>query len=251
MPLTYRDFTFPLNVFMHILTREEPEVRYLHYPLYASADESIAAAQEHSTELIEERLPPPPSRLLEVGIGLGTTLDRLTRKGYDIEGITPDPGQIAVIRERYGDRVRATELRFEEWPSARPSELILFQESSQYIDSAALFSQCRRLTGEVLVLDEFSTVPLPPPALHLLPEFMNQAALHRFELVEDLDLSRRAAPVIDYFLQRIPEHRDALQKDVGITEVQVEELMTSGALYKQRYAGGIYTYRLLRFVRRG
>ena len=35
MPLiAYRDFYYPLNVFMHILTHEEGAVRYLHYGLF-------------------------------------------------------------------------------------------------------------------------------------------------------------------------------------------------------------------------
>src|SRR5437667_8962894 len=100
-PLTaYRDFIYPLNVFMHILTHEEGEVRYLHYGLFQRADEPIAAAQERSTELLFSRLPPPPARLLDVGVGLGTTLERLTRLGYDAEGITPDEKQAALARGR-------------------------------------------------------------------------------------------------------------------------------------------------------
>jgi cyclopropane fatty-acyl-phospholipid synthase-like methyltransferase len=113
MPLPYRDFYYPLNVFMHILTHEEGGVDYLHYALFENEQERIGAAQEHSTELLLSRLPPPPSRILEVGIGLGTTLLRLTRLGYDAEGITPDEKQIAMVRERYGDEVRARHVAFE------------------------------------------------------------------------------------------------------------------------------------------
>jgi len=113
--IPYRDFTYPLNVFMHILTHEEGEVRYLHYGLFERPDESIAVAQERSTELLLSRLPPPPARLLEAGAGLGTTLARLERLGYDAQGITPDEKQVAMA----GGRVALSS--FEAFEGAPPS----------------------------------------------------------------------------------------------------------------------------------
>src|ERR1700682_5228143 len=104
-PPPYREFYYPLNVFMHILTHEEGGVDYLHYALFDSENERIGAAQEHSTELLLSRLPPTPSRVLEVGIGLGTTLMRMAHLGYDVEGITPDEKQIAMVQARYGSEL--------------------------------------------------------------------------------------------------------------------------------------------------
>src|SRR5437762_183081 len=119
---------------MHILTHEEGAVRYLHYGLFERPDDSIDAAQERSTELLLSRLPPPPARLLDVGVGLGTTLERLTRLGYDAEGITPDEKQAALAREP------VAVASFETFDGG-PYDLLLFQESSQYIDSDALFAK--------------------------------------------------------------------------------------------------------------
>ena len=67
MSLAYRDFYYPLNVFMHILTHEEGDVPYLHYGLFEHPGQSLAQAQERSTELLLSRLPAPPARLLEAG----------------------------------------------------------------------------------------------------------------------------------------------------------------------------------------
>ncbi|HEV7767264.1 MAG TPA: methyltransferase domain-containing protein, partial [Thermoanaerobaculia bacterium] len=155
-PLPYRDFYYPLNVFMHILTHEEGDVPYLHYGLFDGEHDTLPAAQERSTELLLARLPAPPARLLEVGIGLGTTLDRLTRMGYDVIGITPDDKQIAVVRDRYGDSVNAQCIAFEQFPSTDRFDMVIFQESSQYFDSQALFAKARELTSHVFVLDEFA-----------------------------------------------------------------------------------------------
>src|SRR5437763_11949268 len=93
----YSEFYYPLNVFMHILTHEEGAASYLHYGFFEDRGESIARAQERSTEFLLARLPPPPARLLDAGCGLGTTLRKLVSLGYDVTGITPDEKQIAVV----------------------------------------------------------------------------------------------------------------------------------------------------------
>ena len=132
----WRELTYPLNVFVHILTHEEGGVSALHYGLFENDRETLAEAQEHSTELLLSRLPPPPARLLDVGVGLATTLAQLVSLGYDAEGITPDEKQIAMIRARYGDTLRVHHKPFETFiprqpPTAnrQPYDVLLFQES--------------------------------------------------------------------------------------------------------------------------
>lgn len=246
-PLPYRDFYYPLNVFMHILTQEGGAVEYLHYGLFESPDESLATAQERSTELLLARLPPPPARLLEVGIGLGTTLHRLTTLGYDVEGITPDDKQIAMVRERFGDAVRARCIAFEQFPPDTTYDCIFFQESSQYIESNALFAKAAELTKHLVVLDEFRTGDAG--TLHRYDEFLAAASRHGFRLTEEVDLSEKAPPTVDYFMTRIPRYRSLLTRDLGLTDQQVDELIASGTEYVELYRRGVYVYRLLRFAR--
>ena len=249
-PLAYRDFYYPLNVFMHILTHEEGGVDYLHYGLFDREGESIAVAQERSTELLLERLPSPPARILEVGVGLATTLRRLTELGYDAIGITPDEKQIAAIRDRYGDAVRVECARFESFAAGEGFDVVIFQESSQYIEANALFTKAAELTARVIVLDEFALGPVDfEGGLHPLAGFLDAAARHGFALTEDVDLSGRAAPTVDYFIQRIPRYRELLMQDIGISAEQVEGLITSGATYRDLYRRGVYGYRLLQFAR--
>jgi hypothetical protein len=249
MPPAYRDFYYPLNVFMHILTHEEGGVDYLHYALFESDRERIGAAQERSTELLLSRLPPPPARLLEVGIGLGTTLLRLTHLGYDVEGITPDEKQIAMVRERYGDELRAICVAYEALEAAKPYDLLLFQESSQYIDAETLFTRARTLAPRVLVLDEFALQPLDlPGALHQRSRFLDAASRSGFALTEEVDLSEKAAPTVDYFIERLPRYRDPLKADLGLTDTQVDDLIESGKRYRELYRTGVYGYRLLQFL---
>jgi len=241
--LPYRDFYYPLNVFMHVLTREEGSVTYLHYGLFEGRDESIAVAQERSTTLLLDRLPKPPASILEVGIGLGTTLDRLTRLGYDATGISPDQKQIAMGRQRFGDSVHIENVSFEQFVP-RPFDVVVFQESSQYIDANSLFAKASEIAPVVIVLDEFAT---GEGTLHRLDTFLRAAGANRFRKIEEVDLSRKAAPTVDYFMQRLERYRSALIADLALTDKQIDELIASGSAYKKRYADGTYVYRLLRF----
>jgi SAM-dependent methyltransferase len=244
--LPYRDFYYPLNVFMHVLTCEEGDVAYLHYGLFERPDESIRAAQEHSTELLLDRLPKPPARILEVGAGLGTTLARLTRLGYDATGITPDEKQIAIVRARYGDDVYLEQVAFEHFPP-RPFDAVMFQESSQYIEPRALFAKAAEITSHIIVLDEFALNS--SGSIHPLESFLAAAANGGFRKVEDVDLSTKAAPTIEYFMRRLPRYRSTLIADLGLTDQQIDDLIVSGAKYRDSYASGAYVYRLLQFMK--
>jgi hypothetical protein len=243
VPPAYRDFYYPLNVFMHILTAEEGDVRYLHYGFFESPDDSIGVAQERSTALLLSRLPSPPARLLEVGIGLGTTMARLASLGYDVEGITPDAQQIAVAAARHPS-LRVHCAPFESFDGGA-YDAVFFQESSQYIPADALFARAAALTSRVIVLDEFALQPVEGTYLHQLSGFLAAASAHGFAPIEELDLSAQAAPSTEYFNVRFERHRAALIEDLGITSEQVDVLIESGVRYRERYASGVYGYRLL------
>ncbi len=244
----YRDFYFPLNVFMHILTMENEGAADLHYALFEPGD-SFAAAQRRSTDLLFERLPPPPAHVLDVGSGLGTTLARLLEAGYDAEGITPDQEQVAAIRRRFDERLLVRCARFEELEGGA-YDIILFQESSQYIEASALFEKARQLTARVLVLDEFAARPLDHQgALHDLPAFLDAAAHSGFRVTENLDVSSRAIPTIDYFLSRFARYRKLLMSDLGLTSQQVDDLVSSGERYRSFYDQGTYQYWFLQLTR--
>ena len=230
---------------MHILTHEEGSVRYLHYGLFERADDALLAAQERSTELLLSRLPPPPARLLEVGIGLGTTLRLLLSRGYDAVGITPDAHQVAMAGS-----LPVVCTPFETFDPGQSYDAIFFQESSQYIDSEALFARAAALTRRVLVLDEFALQPLEEEgALRSRTGFLAAAQRNGFTVTEELDLSAKAAPTMAYFTDRIPAYRDRLIADLGLTGQHIDDLVESGARYRARYADGTYGYRLVCLLR--
>ncbi len=248
------DFAFPLNVYARLLELEDGQADYLHYGLFANAGMSASAAQQNASDLLWQHLP-PPCKLLDVGLGLGTTLRRLIDTGYDAIGITPDTTQIAFAQSRHGVGLPALPFRFEDFDQdAGQWRAILFQESGQYIDDIDLFARASHLldaTGEIVVMDEFllRRDDEAPGNFHFLEHFLRLAERFGFETVTRLDLSRQAAPTVDWLLAGTRRHAATLRDELGVNTAQLDALDASNAAYKTRYADGRYGYFLLRFRR--
>ncbi len=251
----YREMGFPLNVYAHALYLDGARVDYLHYGLFSPDRADIGSAQRHSTELVLAKLPPPPCRLLEVGIGFGTMLALLRARGYAVHGVTPDPQQVESVRATMGRDAPVTQSRFEEFEAAAGSfDAILFQESSQYVAPQAIFDGARHLLvdgGCLLIVDEFALRrdPAGTTGLAVLEDFIAFAQGSGFELRERIDLSAQAAPTLDYLLQVTARHRQQLIDDLALTAEQLDGLDESNREYRRRYADGHYGYALLRFAR--
>jgi SAM-dependent methyltransferase len=250
----YREFDFPLNVYAHLLSLDYGDFRHLHYGLFEDGAEAVPAAQERASRLLFSRLPPPPCRVLEVGIGLGGTLARLAQSGYEAVGITPDARQIDYAKSLHGDALPAARARLEEFADPRPFDLLLFQESAQYIATAELFRKAAKLlgpAGRIVIMDEVSLRPGTPddPGLPLLEGYLALAARHGFALEERLDLSAQAAPTNDYILDALARHEGRLAEDLGLEPGQLDGLRQSAQAYWRKYREGRYGYCLLRFAR--
>lgn len=154
----------------------------------------IAATDRCTSELIQGHLP-PPCRLLQVGVGSGSTLARLVAAGYAATGITPDAAQLARARARHGDTLPAVCARLENFTGGTGAwDALLFQQSAQHVAPLDLFAQADKLLterGEIIVLDEFALrrIAPGPESLHLLPHFIALAARFGFTVVEQADLN--------------------------------------------------------------
>lgn len=247
----FKNSLFPLNVYAYALFLEEGKVDYLHYGLFESEDASLPVAQQHSTQLIMERLPPPPCRILEVGIGLGSTLRQLIDAGYDVCGITPDSGQIHLAREKSGAHLTCS--RFEDF-DGQPNgfDVILFQESSQYIDPLVIFGKALDLladNGHLIILDEVALkrTEFGHEGLHLLQTLLHLSGCFGFRAVERIDLSAKAAPTLDYLLQVVDKHRERIILDLGCPTEQIDALNASNRRYREKYQEGRFGYAFLHF----
>lgn len=250
---SYKDLTFPLNVYAQALLLQEGRVDYLHYGLFQEDQENLGAAQQYSTDLLLSRLPPAPCRILEVEVGLGTIFSLFTQKGYQVHGIIQDAQQIAQIQKRLGTQAHVTCQRLQDFKAPSGSfDVLLFQESSQGIEPLVIFNKGLDLLpdgGSLLIVDEFalSRVETGAEGLHLLSDLLALANRLGFELVEQLDLADMAAPMLAYLLRVTMLHRERLMNDLSLNAESLAQLDECNRKRQEKYACGRLGYALLHF----
>lgn len=249
----HKNFTFPLNVYCHILNKDYGDCKYLHYGLFEQNQQNIEQAQQRATDLLLSHLPPPPCRILEIGIGLGTTLSKLVKSGYDAMGITPDADQIGYAKHVHGENLPAFCTRLEDFSNPEKFDLIVFQESAQYIDTATLFRQAANLLsdgGQIIIMDEISLHKSTEPGLPALDDYIALSDAAGFDLVKQLDLSNQASPTNSYILDAVNRYREDLISDLNLSSTEVDGLIGAVKKYLTKYRDGCYGYAFLQFKKR-
>ena len=229
---------FPLNVYAIALGLEEGHVDALHYGVFDEAvAEPISVAQARATDFLLRACPPAPARILEVGIGLGKTLERLSKDGYHVEGITPDSHQVAMAREGMPS-VFVEEGKFEQASRAPDSyDVILFQESAQYIDRELLLHRSFEwlcVGGHLLIMDEVPSAEVP----------LWTASSRRLGFRERcfVDYTTAAAPSVDALVRGIDKHREEIERRLDVSPVRLFELLTELKRRRVDYRLGRHRY---------
>ncbi len=240
--ILFPTLSFPLNVYAQALWKQETTLSYLHYGLWQDGM-SLSEAQQAATEMLLKALPPAPKHLLEVGIGLGTTARRLSEMGYDYTGITPDNHQILYARHRLQDMPTLPHFvhtAFEQFQTQTPLDVIVFQESAQYIQPTVLLQKCQALLnpgGQVVIMDEMTAS---------LCQVLDQGLPNTgFKIQNYTDITKDTAPSISYLIQAIEQQREAVLFDLNISEQRLEGLMQSLKQRELAYKTQNYFYKLL------
>lgn len=244
-----RKFEFPLNVYAEVLRLHTGRVDYLHYGLFESATEDVLTAQERSNRWLFNHLPKSSCSVLEIGIGLGATLNRLHQMGFTVHGITPDQAQARIAKAR-NPTVTLTTCTFESFANPTRYDILLFQESSQYIASPILWQQTDALltaSGKVLILDEFKKQG--DGGLQARETFLAEAASRGFHLTEEVDFSRQAAFTVEFLLNTVSQHQAQLLALPGVDQAMLNGLEASLRTYQKNYANGSYGYFWMAFAR--
>ena len=246
---------FPRNVYAALLFWSEGRVDYLHYGLFDSVKDPIWQAQDRASRRLWAQLP-PPCRVLEVGIGLGQTLARLHGAGFNATGITPEPAQRAYAQALHGSHLPVEIAKLEEFAPLGPRfDLLLLQESAQYIQPLSLFESAERLLGSkqasLVVMDEFALTRANDAdfGLHLLPHFKALAQRFGWQLVHEEDVTAAAALTLDVLQALTLRFAARLRQELGLSDADIAGLDTSTARYARCYKTAVMGYRLLRFER--
>jgi 2-polyprenyl-3-methyl-5-hydroxy-6-metoxy-1,4-benzoquinol methylase len=251
---------FPFNIFAHAFCLQEGSVDYLHYGTFHQGESiqnvSIREVQQRSIDLLFSYLPPPPCRILIVDIGLGTTALQLAERGYTVTGISSNSQQVALAKQHVKNNVTLESVSFEAFSAPTESyEVIIFQQSAQYVESLTLFNKAHHLLttqGIILIADEIGLQRTSKHLSYHLPALtytLAQAKCCGFKLVEHLDLSAQTAPMMDYLLWVIEKLQVALLADLKLEPIILKNLLSTLREYQQKYADGHYGYVLLNFAK--
>ncbi|WP_333873879.1 methyltransferase domain-containing protein [Methylobacter sp.] len=251
--LLYKNFTFPLNAYSHILYKDYGNFRHLHYGLFEQDNQSFDKAQQRATDFLFSHLPPCPCRILEIGIGLGITLSNLVKAGYDATGISPDANQINYAKNLHGENLPTFCERLEDFTDTQKFDLIIFQESAQYIDTETLFRKASSLLrdeGQIIIMDEISLHKSSEPGLPLIDDYISLSDASGFDIIERLDLSSQAAPTNAYLLDAVTRYREDLIRDLDLPGEQIDGLIHSLQNHLNKYRDGRYGYCFLQLKKK-
>jgi SAM-dependent methyltransferase len=176
---------------------------HLHYGLWDGEPltlEGMAAAQERYAEHLAASIPEGVATILDVGCGTGAFSAELERRGYRMEGLSPDPHQQRLYAERVGEPFHLA--RFQDFAPEKTYDLVMMSEVAQYIWLPKFFPAVRRAAagGHLLLADYFRIAAggeLLPGSGHPLETFMAEAERHGFTLLEREDVTEAAAPPLD------------------------------------------------------
>jgi MPBQ/MSBQ methyltransferase len=188
---------------------------YLHYGYWekppASNDDLTTAnfriAQAAYIQHLASFIPDGVKHILDVGCGIGGNCIYLTDRGFTVEGLAPDRLQ----QEKYLFNTQGKSTfhlsRFEDFQSASKYDLLLFSESSQYIDARNIAQGAAKLlvpNGYVLLSDMMLLDPNYSTGIYsncrLLSE-LNAAMIEAgFQLVKEEDISDKVRPSLDLYV---------------------------------------------------
>ncbi len=176
---------------------------HLHYGLWDGEEvglEGLESAQQRYTETLLEWIPDGVASVLDVGAGTGATSRELRDRGFDVEGLSPDPYQRELFARRVGRPFHLG--RFQEFEPAKAYDLVLMSESSQYIWLESLFPAVRRAAsgGYLLVADYFTAGAgggAGKQSGHPLDDYLEAARQAGLELLRQRDVTERVLPTLE------------------------------------------------------
>lgn len=200
---------FPLRFAHEVLDLDR-----LHYGLWEGEPltrEGLVAAQERYTERLIEWIPPGVETILDVGCGVGVDDLELSRRGFQVEGLSVDPYQQERYREIAGLPFHLTSFR--DFQPRRTYDLVLMSESSQYIQIDDVFGKFLQAApgGHLLVADYF--VVSPPEngrrvSGHSLERFLGRAEELGLALERREDVTEQALPTLELATRWIDHYLD-------------------------------------------
>ena len=179
----------------------------LHYGYWPnSKDASVqnfAHAQDSHSKLILDHIPEKTNYILDVGGGSGNLALKLQNKGYSVDCVIPSEFLAEQAKAKLGNESVIHTCGFEQMPTTKTYDLIIFSESFQYVkmrESLHKIEDMISSIGHLLICDFFRRdIPGKSPmgGGHSWQGFKDTIATLPFQQMTDLDISEETAPTID------------------------------------------------------
>lgn len=188
---------------------------YLHYgywtPLPKDSQELTLSrfreAQQAYAEKLFSFIPPQIKTVLDVGCGIGGNAAYLLEKGFNVEGLAPDPFQQEKFLEKTNYQAKFHLTKFEDFRTNNTYDLILLSESSQYMaadDIARCAAKLLDKGGYLLLADMMRSDPEYKEGIfsncHVVAELHQALIKSGFSLVKTEDISAEIAPSLDLYI---------------------------------------------------
>lgn len=249
---------FPLNVYGLTLAVEFGAAEHLHFGVFGESSEErqdYPEAQASSQELLRTLLPPTPARILEYGFGSGSLAAELGADGYEVTALSPLTEEYRAVRGNGAVGVRYLQGELAGFQPEAVFDVLLLQQSAQYLDPLQLFvsaNACLKEGGQLLIADEFllddsTRKPQPRP---LLANFLRLAQRCEFSAERQRDMGRQVAPGLEEFARLLDKHAATLCERLDISAVQLAQLHAQLKEMAVQYRHALLGYTLLD-LRRG
>ncbi len=182
----------------------------LHYGLWEDSDERTISGAKLAQKRYEDFLiaeieqligGAPETTILDVGCGSGAMAQSLIRRGFSVDGLSPDPYQEILFRNRNVATFHLT--GFQDFVPGTRYQIVLMSESAQYIPMEPLFSrarECMAPSAHLLICDYFTLDDangLLARSGHRLTSFLEMACDSGLTLVKHMDITRQTLPTLD------------------------------------------------------
>ncbi|MDP1930375.1 MAG: GNAT family N-acetyltransferase [Gammaproteobacteria bacterium] len=251
--MNFRLLPYPLNVYAQTLALEYGSAEHLHFGVFAAAlDEAYPYAQQRAQDLLKELLISAPACVLEVGCGGGALARELAAQGYIATAMS---GNAAEFESLIADTTQHVCADFQNYQPQQLFDIVVFQQSAQYLDPIILLEQakaCLREGGQLLIADEFLLDDSHREAepLSLLGHFLQLAVRCGFHITHQQELGTLVAPGLARFHALLLKHEQALCDSLRLEARSVQQLAESLLSMQHKFTDARLGYTLLD-LRRG